>query len=601
MMMLNSRLTGRTKLSITALFLAGMFIFFFVMPQAQSWVDSDYSKRMAFNITNRSSLDDEVVPFNITYDSDMQADFDDIRFYAEDDTTQLNYWLEDKVNSDWAYFWVKVNGHQNGYVYYSNSTVSSASDGKATFMLFDDFSGGQNTTLWDESGTVRYYNGFVELDGADDAWLNSDEEFGVGVRTRAKITVANDTGGSGNWGFCDQDDAGSYVRIVTETGDDLKGNAYNDSDENTAGFGVFIGYEYTAEIRWINGTHQLFTMENDTYAKTEKTLAEGPEINMEVGGLNWVEVMLIDWIFVHNDTDAFISVSFGSEENQGVTDNSPATTLATPADASSDIDGTVTFNCSATDDNQIDNITLWHNATGTWHANSTNTSVTGTYDFAEFTVPMGIDDITVLWNCITTDNASQTDWADSNWTVNVADANPTTTLATPADASSDADGAIIFNCSATDDSGISNITLWHNETGTWHENSTNTSVTGTYDFAEFTLDFGSVTNTVLWNCITTDDASQTDWADANWTVNVDSTGDPSVDFVSPTLSNASNTSGADYVEINVSSDEDISECIFEIDYKNYSMTVSGDSRSCYLNFASSGGDNPAGFVVSKIV
>jgi hypothetical protein len=67
---------------------------------------------------------------NITYDSVMQSDFDDLRFCNE--THELNSWLESKVDSSYALVWVEfpttpTNGvEQTYYMYYGN--VGAASD-----------------------------------------------------------------------------------------------------------------------------------------------------------------------------------------------------------------------------------------------------------------------------------------------------------------------------------------------------------------------------------------------------------------------------------------------------------------------------------------
>lgn len=153
----------------------------------------------------------------------------------------------------------------------------------------------------------------------------------------------------------------------------------------------------------------------------------------------------------------------GAEEAPDV-DNPPATSLITPADDSEDTDGTLTFNCSATDDNDIDNITLWHNGTGTWHANSTNTSVDGTYDFAEFTVVLDTGaNHSVIWNCLTTDNSSQTDWANANYTINInteTDYSPTCSLNTPADLGYSTSYTVNFTYTPTDETGFSQAALY---------------------------------------------------------------------------------------------------------------------------------------------
>ena len=59
-----------------------------------------------------------------------------------------------------------------------------------------------------------------------------------------------------------------------------------------------------------------------------------------------------------------------------------------------------------------------------------------------------------------------------DWILYGADLPPNTTLISPANNSVDEDGTIIFNCSATDDNNLANITLYGNWGGGWHANET---------------------------------------------------------------------------------------------------------------------------------
>ena len=99
-----------------------------------------------------------------------------------------------------------------------------------------------------------------------------------------------------------------------------------------------------------------------------------------------------------------------------VVDAPPNVTLISPADNSVDDDGTVVFNCSAEDDFNLVNMTLYGNWGGSWHANETK-SLSGISDSVSFSKNL-INGI-YAWNCLAYDNASQSNWANSNWTINV--------------------------------------------------------------------------------------------------------------------------------------------------------------------------------------
>ena len=66
---------------------------------------------------------------NVSCNSHCQTDFDDIRFVAQDNVTLLDYWLERKTDSSFAWFWVETNGDSILNIYYGNTGLSSISSG----------------------------------------------------------------------------------------------------------------------------------------------------------------------------------------------------------------------------------------------------------------------------------------------------------------------------------------------------------------------------------------------------------------------------------------------------------------------------------------
>jgi hypothetical protein len=127
-----------------------------------SWWNYSWLYRKQINITSTSgNLTDYQVPINITFISGkMNADFSDLRFtyynFTTGAETEIPYWIESKVDSSWAYVWIKVPflrnatfGNNTVYMYYGNPSATSKSDGDATFLFFDDFPGTSlNTTKW---------------------------------------------------------------------------------------------------------------------------------------------------------------------------------------------------------------------------------------------------------------------------------------------------------------------------------------------------------------------------------------------------------------------------------------------------------------------
>ncbi|MEM3551734.1 MAG: DUF2341 domain-containing protein, partial [Candidatus Bathyarchaeia archaeon] len=87
-----------------------------------------------------------------------RADFGDVRFTDDDGITLLNYWMEEKVDGDYAVFWVKVADDLSVnpatiYIYYGNPSATTTSNIKAASLWGqgDDFNdNSRDTTIWDE-------------------------------------------------------------------------------------------------------------------------------------------------------------------------------------------------------------------------------------------------------------------------------------------------------------------------------------------------------------------------------------------------------------------------------------------------------------------
>ncbi|NOR85948.1 DUF2341 domain-containing protein [archaeon] len=157
------------------------------------WHLDGWTKRQVFSIDSTVEvLTDYQIKKTIAFDSDMQADFDDLRFTTYNGGS-ISYWIESK-NSTSADVWLNIpqtstSESTNVWMYYGNSGVSNASDGINVFELFDDFNDGNiNNTLWyphvTGSATVTEANGILTLQGqgpkpgGETSWLESRPENG---------------------------------------------------------------------------------------------------------------------------------------------------------------------------------------------------------------------------------------------------------------------------------------------------------------------------------------------------------------------------------------------------------------------------------------
>ncbi|MGQ9624777.1 MAG: DUF2341 domain-containing protein [Candidatus Bathycorpusculaceae bacterium] len=124
-----------------------------------------------------------------------RTDFGDVRFTDDDGTTLLDYWMETKVDSNYAVFWVEVADDLSTvaatiYIYYGNAAATTTSNLNNTFLRIIDtttptklalpLNEGSGTTAYDKSGnnnsgtingaawTDGKYGKALSFDGVDD-------------------------------------------------------------------------------------------------------------------------------------------------------------------------------------------------------------------------------------------------------------------------------------------------------------------------------------------------------------------------------------------------------------------------------------------------
>lgn len=131
-------------------------------PVWSHWWNYSWQYRMIINITDNSgsNLTNYQIPIildpkNFNY-SKADVNGNDTRFTLYNSSSQneskLLYWIESWNTSGESKIWVNVteipaNGTATIYMYYGNLSTSSASNGSATFMFFDDFETG-NLNKW---------------------------------------------------------------------------------------------------------------------------------------------------------------------------------------------------------------------------------------------------------------------------------------------------------------------------------------------------------------------------------------------------------------------------------------------------------------------
>ncbi|MCS7134391.1 MAG: hypothetical protein NZ889_00830, partial [Candidatus Pacearchaeota archaeon] len=111
-----------------------------------------------------------------------------------------------------------------------------------------------------------------------------------------------------------------------------------------------------------------------------------------------------------------------------IQDNFPVVTLDSPPNNHISNSQIINFTCTAYDDFQLVNVTLYGNFTGTWNANETNTTP---QNKTPVTFQIRVAEGTYVWNCYACDNASQCSFAPSNYTLHVDTSLPVITFISP--------------------------------------------------------------------------------------------------------------------------------------------------------------------------
>ncbi|MHC4252943.1 MAG: DUF2341 domain-containing protein [Planctomycetota bacterium] len=165
-----------------------------------------WKRCMAIELSNPGrTIEDYSVRFDLPRAEGMLPDCRDLRF--TDSGRSLPFWIE-STDDDEVAAWVRipeiVKGRTKIVLSYGNPAAESASDGEATFLLFDDFKSGFDSGKWQRSrdagdgGAGAFIrDGVMHVQGGDNlakGWLTSlvDLPNRVAVESRMKVDRKND-------------------------------------------------------------------------------------------------------------------------------------------------------------------------------------------------------------------------------------------------------------------------------------------------------------------------------------------------------------------------------------------------------------------------
>ncbi len=185
----------------------------------------------------------------------------------------------------------------------------------------------------------------------------------------------------------------------------------------------------------------------------------------------------------------------------------PTVTLNSPINGFNQTSSTIDFNCTAYDNVNLTNVTLYNNLGGTWQANGTNSS--GINNTAYIFTRTAPTNGTFTWNCLAYNNLSISSFASQNFTVTVDGAPPTSNF--PANASYTQNLSATIGWTLYDNYAPGYYTVYRNGTiqnqSAWANNTNlniwvNTSAQGVWNYTiayNDSLGNNGIPNTVIIN------------------------------------------------------------------------------------------------------
>lgn len=437
------------------------------------WWSSSWGRKKQLNITGGATeLYNFTVYVNFTYDSDMQTDFDDIRFLNGAEDTELVYELDYKTDSTSAGFWILVPNLTTGtnvfYMYYNNPSVASTSDGvnawdinyvavfhfsECTGTVTKDSKGTHNGTLtggiaWNATslygcGILNDKNNAKYVNTSHSADLNVNNPSTIEYVLNAYQTLGTNYGGLGKGGYT----VGGWELLYSGGG-----NAYavyaNSIPGSSSGNPTYFAWNYMYMKN--NGTVYLYrdgiqrakdplsgsvtTTRGMYMGARDPGIANNAGINGTFDEVRISNVFRSDpWLNRSMDNSGKNLFIFGPEQEKPG-DNPPNVTLTLPTNGFNASTNTLNFNATFGDDWNLQNATLYIWNSTDAEINSTFVDIKGVLNYSSIQVVLPRDD-TYHWNYKAYDNASNFSYATNNFTVTTDTVFPSLSIIFPTEGS----------------------------------------------------------------------------------------------------------------------------------------------------------------------
>ena len=283
-----------------------------------AWLTGGWGKRQKLTLTGGASGAQTAFQLKLTvaYDSDMQVDFDDLRFTQSDGTTLVDCWLESKTDSISAIVWVEFpttpanTVTEDYYMYYGNSGASNVWNGTNTFLHFDDFSGSSvDTGKWATNQSPTVSGGFLTCD-ANTEYVKSLTSWNQNVAHRFN---AKFYGTANPWAGFQNGTSTPLIRIIGDypNAGDCTLNNYVSSHVRTD-MGNYLDAFYTFEIEWLSASTKGYV--DDVLKATHTSQIASSSLPVEFLSTVTGHIQA-DWSLVRKHVANPATYGFGGEES----------------------------------------------------------------------------------------------------------------------------------------------------------------------------------------------------------------------------------------------------------------------------------------------
>jgi hypothetical protein len=306
----------------------------------------------------------------------------------------------DALAAGYHEYFANTSGNQN---YTANTT------GKTYYLTISKAASTCSLVL-DPGSTITYKTQINATCSCD-----NPEDSPVLLRNSTDVTGENDTFvtlGAGSYNYtCSIADTQNYTSAANTSILTVNRNAslinltLNSSENNIS---IEYGQDVNISAALIEGDEIVQIYLESSLINSGSAPQENITTFTDIGAYNVTAVYPESQNYTSSSRTFFVFVNDTTE---------PVVQLVSPPNGFSTGDNNLTFVCNATNYN-LSNMTLYHNISGSWQENRTET-VTGTSAEENFTFT-GLGDGNYSWNCKVYDVAGNNAWATANWSATVS-------------------------------------------------------------------------------------------------------------------------------------------------------------------------------------